>query len=394
MTGSICHIDTGKQYDSPVVALYGKSDRDYLINFLALVRLGYAGLMLSPSLEATACLALMEKLNAQAFFSTPLGAQTAREIIGSRPSVKMLQLLTRSQYDFPACEPGKRFSRKGIDPGSESAHIFGFIHSSGSSGAPKPLSYTHKRFMSLMKHARSVTHFLTLPIYHALGMVMLFHCFYKRNTCYIFNGNVPQTHGTLTRALKAANDPHYVITVPYALKLWAEKQDGIDALKATKLVVTGGSRLLDEEGDRLVNHGIRLAQNYGATEIGHVMTSSYRPVDDKGWNYLEPPAHIAPYIHWRPYAEGLYECIVLDGHGGKEVSNSDDPPNSFHTSDLFEPHPTLKNRWKFIGRIDDRVTLSVSTFHISKASFLADAPEWRISLPLGRKASKTYVRWA
>ena len=41
----------------------------------------------------------------------------------------------------------------------------------------------------------------------------------------------------------------------------------------------------------------------------------------------------------------------------KVTSNSDDPPNSFHTRDTFLKHPTLPNAWKYLGRIDDRVTL-------------------------------------
>lgn len=39
------------------------------------------------------------------------------------------------------------------------------------------------------------------------------------------------------------------------------------------------------------------------------------------------------------------------------TSNSNDPPNSYHTSDLFIPHPVIKNAWKPIGRLDDRITL-------------------------------------
>lgn len=40
------------------------------------------------------------------------------------------------------------------------------------------------------------------------------------------------------------------------------------------------------------------------------------------------------------------------------TSNSDDPPNSYHTSDLFIAHPTIPNAWKFVGRLDDRITLT------------------------------------
>lgn len=39
------------------------------------------------------------------------------------------------------------------------------------------------------------------------------------------------------------------------------------------------------------------------------------------------------------------------------MSNSDNPPNSFHTRDLWTPHPTIPEAWKFAGRLDDRVTL-------------------------------------
>lgn len=38
-------------------------------------------------------------------------------------------------------------------------------------------------------------------------------------------------------------------------------------------------------------------------------------------------------------------------------SNSDDPPGSFHSKDLYIPHPTIENAWKYIARDDDRITL-------------------------------------
>lgn len=39
------------------------------------------------------------------------------------------------------------------------------------------------------------------------------------------------------------------------------------------------------------------------------------------------------------------------------MSNSDDPPKSWRTNDLFVPHPAIPNAWKFVGRKDDRITL-------------------------------------
>jgi long-subunit acyl-CoA synthetase (AMP-forming) len=60
----------------------------------------------------------------------------------------------------------------------------------------------------------------------------------------------------------------------------------------------------------------------------------------------------------RPFDGPICECVVLDGHRGKLMSNSNDPPNSWHTKDLFIAHPTIPNAWKFVGRADDRVTLT------------------------------------
>ena len=34
-----------------------------------------------------------------------------------------------------------------------------------------------------------------------------------------------------------------------------------------------------------------------------------------------------------------------------------EPPGSFHSKDIFTPHPEIPNAWKHVGRIDDRVTL-------------------------------------
>jgi nucleoside-diphosphate-sugar epimerase len=90
--------------------------------------------------------------------------------------------------------------------------------------------------------------------------------------------------------------------------------------------------------------------------MGQLMTS-YRDSDDKAWNYVRPLPSIAPFLLMSPQGDGSFECICLDGLPAKVTSNSSDPPNSFRTSDTFLPHPTIPNAWKYLGRIDDRVTL-------------------------------------
>ncbi|KAL4918623.1 hypothetical protein BDW62DRAFT_210450 [Aspergillus aurantiobrunneus] len=117
-----------------------------------------------------------------------------------------------------------------------------------------------------------------------------------------------------------------------------------------------GSSCPDDLGNLLVDKGVRLISHYGATELGQLMTSD-RPAGDKLWNYVRPLKGSQPYLRMGVLEDGSYECIVLDGLPSKVSSNCDDPPNSFRTRDTFLKHPNLPNAWKYLGRIDDRVTL-------------------------------------
>lgn len=53
----------------------------------------------------------------------------------------------------------------------------------------------------------------------------------------------------------------------------------------------------------------------------------------------------------------LYECVYLAGHPALTASNSAEPPDSYHSRDVFTPHPSIPDRWKYVSRLDDRVTL-------------------------------------
>lgn len=85
--------------------------------------------------------------------------------------------------------------------------------------------------------------------------------------------------------------------------------------------------------------------------------TSERPPEDKAWNYVRPLPKVAPFVKMDLLEDGSYECVVLDGLPAKVSSNSDDPPNSFHTRDTFLKHPSIPNAWKYLGRLDDRITL-------------------------------------
>jgi carbohydrate kinase (thermoresistant glucokinase family) len=83
--------------------------------------------------------------------------------------------------------------------------------------------------------------------------------------------------------------------------------------------------------------------------------TSFRPRDDKAWNYVRESPKLTPFLRWVPRGPRLFECTVLPGWPAKVASNQ--PDGSYATKDLFEPHPTIEKAWKYIARLDDTVVL-------------------------------------
>ncbi|KAG6035344.1 putative NRPS-like protein biosynthetic cluster [Claviceps citrina] len=350
-----------------VVGVCSPTDLDYLVTIFALIQLGYIPMQISPRLAPGAMAELLQLVQKPGHRRVLLhGSSLAPEKLHQhhqhlrQAGLELHPLLTRPEYDrdvdgvpLPLPVPDKT-GHAGRHDGQGRCII---LHSSGSTGLPRPIDYSHRKLLAAASYAQDATAFITLPFSHALGMMSYMQAFTKRRTAFAMSGHVPQTHETVTAALAEAK-PDIVWTVPYVLKLLAERPDGIEALRRCRFVSSGGSRLPDELGDLLTEHGVHIGMQFGSTETGLLMSSAYRPRHDKAWNYLRPPPHVLPYVRLEPVEQGKYECVVLEGHKGKTMSNSDEPePNSWRTGDLFEPHPLVPNAWKFVSRMDDRIAL-------------------------------------
>lgn len=249
------------------MGLYSTSDLDYAITILSLGRLGYTSFLLSPRLPVNACVALLKTANASGLLYASqyrdVALNTAKEL-----SLGTFPMLTRSEYDREE-DNTPEFVRDGVDGSKETLNKVVMLHSSGSTGLPRPIHFTHKRLMVTLLTSHYLIAFQSVPLFHAHGFVTFVQGIYTQKTIYMFNGNVPQTHDTITAAIQAAK-PEIVWTVPYVLKLLAEKQDGIDALKECKIVSCSGSRCPDELGNLMVANDIHFGTNFGAYVIVHM----------------------------------------------------------------------------------------------------------------------------
>jgi hypothetical protein len=83
--------------------------------------------------------------------------------------------------------------------------------------------------------------------------------------------------------------------------------------------------------------------------------TSFREPGDKAWDYVRLSDAIRPYIKFELRNPGIYELVALEGLPSKVASNR--PDGTYATKDLFTPHPSIPNAWKYFARLDDTIVL-------------------------------------
>jgi acyl-CoA synthetase (AMP-forming)/AMP-acid ligase II len=243
-----------------VIAILGQTNLDYVTAIFALSRLGYSLLLLSNRLAIEAYVSLLEKTKCQWIVNASAFEKSVQAIRAEKALVSY-PLLRKSSYDLP--HPSGPYFTREYDGTSTSKRTAFIIHSSGSTGLPKPIFQTHEA--ALMNYSSSLGYraFLTLPLYHNHGLSTFFRAMYSGCEIGMFNAGLPLTTGNLITAMEKLK-PRGFHGVPYALKLLSESRRGIELLKACEVVMFGGSSCPDDLGDRLVEAGVYLVSHYGA----------------------------------------------------------------------------------------------------------------------------------
>jgi acyl-coenzyme A synthetase/AMP-(fatty) acid ligase len=334
-----------------VVGLLGNSDLDYLVAFLAISRLGHSALLLSTRITDEAYESLLSSTSATALIYQDTFAESVATISTRLPTVKTGTTFaaSSSQKSVGTLKPAL------LDPNREANNVCFIIHSSGSTGLPKPIYQTHRAALYTYSQNFGLVGHITLPLYHNHGICCLFRAIHSRRKIYIYNARLPLASKHLLATLKEHSEIRILYGVPYALKLLSETEEGLKLLSRLDIVMFGGSACPKPIGDRLVDSGVNLVGHYGATEVGQLMTSFRNHREDKGWDWMRVPPHLKPYLSMELRGPNLYEACVNEGWGSKVATNRDD--GSYATKDLFEPHPTIPDAWKYYARLDDTIAL-------------------------------------
>lgn len=220
--------------------------------------MGFSLLLLSTRLSTEAYANLLRLTDCRKIIVGKTLVSTAGTIQEQVP-VASFGIIRKDEYQLSK-PSGPRFPH--VRPVNAGQQLCFIIHSSGSTGLPKPILQTHSACLANYSSGIPYRAFMTLPLYHNHGLSVMFRGLLAGNKISIYNANLPLSGSTLVESMRATQ-PESLHCVPYALKLMAETEGGIDELKRLKMVMFGGSSCPDELGDRLTEAGVYLVGQFG-----------------------------------------------------------------------------------------------------------------------------------
>ncbi|KAG2158598.1 putative aminoadipate reductase [Suillus bovinus] len=251
-----------------------------------------------------------------------------------------------------------------------------YMHSSGSTGFPKPIAQNHRSQLSWMnapllwqyRNYPSVRlGVMALPPFHIFGVAAQLYAMLIGVTATLYAPTSVGDRRTLPVIPTSDNmiecisqtGTNIVLCVPYHLEQWADSEEALKTLRKVEYVVYGGGPLSEKKGDFLTAAGIPLAQLYGATECGPVSILPPRNSIINGnpyWQWVEFSDTVN--IRWASHDLDLYECQILRSDRLQPSIENLPDVQGYATNDLFVRHPTQRHLWKIVSRADDVIVLS------------------------------------
>ena len=150
------------QKEEVVIGICSPTDLDYIVNIFGLIRLGYTVFQLSPRLSPSAVKELLAKIQngRPALLHAP--AHTSFKL-DALSNLELHPLVQRDEYDNSRHSETPEFILQGVDYEKEHFRRCLILHSSGSTGLPKPIDYSHRKLLAAGVYAQDATAFISMP---------------------------------------------------------------------------------------------------------------------------------------------------------------------------------------------------------------------------------------
>ena len=251
------------------------------------------------------------------------------------------------------------------------------LHSSGSTGVPKPITLTHGSFcaadndfnmpkipgrknqdMTVFDFGGKGGKFYTMfPQFHVAGFYSTTVVPIYTHASLVYGPPLKPPSGSLVRDILQEMPIQGIYVPPTIIEYLLGEPGGSDHLSRLEFVVFAGGPLAQSAGDKLSSKTL-LCQFYGSTEIGQAHQLVPRRED---WAWME--WHPDLRCEMRPAEDDAYEMVLFppqtESDGPLTTLSYNFPGiKEWQTKDLFKPHPHKAGLWRFHGRRDDIIVLS------------------------------------
>ncbi|KAK1596670.1 male sterility protein [Colletotrichum navitas] len=242
------------------------------------------------------------------------------------------------------------------------------IHSSGSTGMPKPIIHTNRSLCQIARMYRLLPEYfienwyLCFPLFHIAGLSIALSGIPTGLPTSLPPANWPPAPSSILSAWKALEEIGYpadclhcapsVIEDLYEYISLTTKD--FTPLTRLKVLQPGGAPLSPAVLKRLQALGVNVKTTYGTTEIGPPLRTIPHTKDNPDVYRFRNLYPESPLVRMEPLGDGLFECVVYKGFPlAAELWLDESAPNPYRTGDLFLEDPPGSGYFVLQGRRDD-----------------------------------------
>ena len=247
---------------------------------------------------------------------------------------------------------------------------FVILHTSGSTGIPKPVHVPHMVFSSQdaqqlipflggrptwVDRIRGKRLFVGLPLFHAACLAEMAYSAFT-GTTLVLPPTTPLTADVVNAAFTHANVDCALIAPSLIIDIYKNPEYLANTVQRVKSLAYVGGTMSRTIGDD-ISSKIELVTMFGATEtLSHPIELK---ADPKDWEYISFSSFAG--CTFRPVIGNLYEMIVVRNPElslFQGVFATFPKLNEYCTNDLYGAHPTKEGLWRFRMRSDDIICFS------------------------------------